>query len=435
MAGSRIAPVLAVIGAGYGDEGKGLFTDYLARKHSRFQGTKVPLVMRGNGGAQAGHTVVDGMRRHVFGHIGSGTMAGARTYLAENFIVNPMAFAPELEKVKALGMDPTVYAHSNCRVTTIFDMALNSLAELFRGRALHGSCGYGINETVTRNEAGYYLTMADIRAGTAVLATKLEDILREYVPTRLYAIGYQEWDRASATPQVRAQADVYLKTVMIEQDDRAAHCSALASRMQKDIHHIHLYDPKSFTWSGEPIIYEGAQGLLLDEYHGAFPHVTRSVTGVASAVRAAAEAGRTQVQPYYITRCYTTRHGAGPLYKEGEIITDGARSLPDETNMPNQHQGTLRFAPLNLGHLKNAIKQDMERARHVGQVFNVEVLQPKLVVTHLDQLGRNVQFAGWSYLVESEAAAKAIGNFLEVPVSHVSYGPEAKDVRESTSEL
>ena len=77
-------PATVVIGANFGDEGKGLITDFETRRQD------AQLVARFNGGAQAGHTVVtDAGQRHVFGHISAGTFAGASTYLASTFIVNP----------------------------------------------------------------------------------------------------------------------------------------------------------------------------------------------------------------------------------------------------------------------------------------------------------------------------------------------------------
>jgi adenylosuccinate synthase len=84
---------IAVIGAGFGDEGKGLITDALTRKLSS------SLVARFNGGAQAGHTVISGENRHVFGHMSAGTFAGANTYLSSNFIVNPLSLAKELAEL------------------------------------------------------------------------------------------------------------------------------------------------------------------------------------------------------------------------------------------------------------------------------------------------------------------------------------------------
>ena len=91
--------VKVIIGANYGDEGKGLMTDYFAAEAKRKE--EFCLVVMGNGGAQRGHTVStpEGIR-HVFHHFGSGTFSGVRTYFPEYFIVNPMVFKKEFTELK-----------------------------------------------------------------------------------------------------------------------------------------------------------------------------------------------------------------------------------------------------------------------------------------------------------------------------------------------
>ena len=83
--------IKVVIGANFGDEGKGLITDYFCNQATSQDETCI--VVMSNGGAQRGHTVVtpDGTR-HVFKHFGSGTIAGADTYCIDDFILNPMTF-------------------------------------------------------------------------------------------------------------------------------------------------------------------------------------------------------------------------------------------------------------------------------------------------------------------------------------------------------
>ena len=105
-----------VIGANWGDEGKGLMTDYFSQKPNT-------IVVCSNGGAQRGHTVVtlDSIR-HVFRHFGSGTFNGASTYLSEDFICNPIIFRQEYEELKNLGYAPKTYINNKCMLTTPFDM-------------------------------------------------------------------------------------------------------------------------------------------------------------------------------------------------------------------------------------------------------------------------------------------------------------------------
>ena len=108
-----------------------------------------PLVIRFNGGAQAGHTVTspEGIR-HVFSHFGSGTLAGASTYLSKYFIVNPILFNREYDVLIKKGIVPRVYVSPECIVTTPFDMMINQVIEKRRDGDRHGSCGYGIFETI-----------------------------------------------------------------------------------------------------------------------------------------------------------------------------------------------------------------------------------------------------------------------------------------------
>ena len=114
-----------VIGAQFGDEGKGRLIDaYAAPLGSQ------ALVIRFNGGAQAGHTVVtpEGMR-HVFSHIGSGALVGAATFLSRFFVCHPMLFRKEIESLAIQGVQPDVYVDPQSPVTTPYDMMLNQIIE------------------------------------------------------------------------------------------------------------------------------------------------------------------------------------------------------------------------------------------------------------------------------------------------------------------
>jgi len=107
------ASAWAVIGAGYGDEGKGLMVDALA--HALGPDT---IVARTNGGAQAGHSVQtpDG-RRHVFHHVAAGALAGAATHLARRFVHHPMLLSAEVEALERLGASTAITADPRGYVT------------------------------------------------------------------------------------------------------------------------------------------------------------------------------------------------------------------------------------------------------------------------------------------------------------------------------
>ena len=109
-----MSKMIAVIGSGYGDEGKGLMTDYYASKFDD------AIVVRSNGGAQAGHTVTTPTgERHVFSHFGSGSYSKTPTYLSEFFVANPMLLAKELKQADDDGIpSPVIGAHPSVLITT-----------------------------------------------------------------------------------------------------------------------------------------------------------------------------------------------------------------------------------------------------------------------------------------------------------------------------
>jgi adenylosuccinate synthase len=176
-------------------------------------------------------------------------------------------------------------------------------------------------------------------------------------------------------------------------------------------------------------ILEGAQGLGLDEELGVMPHCTHSKTGLPQAISTAQyELAQTGVQPIYVTRCYTTRHGAGPLHGEGSFITDA--KLYDETNQPNPWQDTIRFAPLDLQLLSSHIKRDLARVNYHGVA--------QLALTCLDQLGTNVTVYDIDGKLQT-ISSSILPSFVQqqmAPVARLKYiarGPRARDVTQLRS--
>lgn len=344
----------AVIGAGYGDEGKGLITDLLAAT------TSDSVVVRSNGGAQAGHTVVapDG-RRHVFHHVGSGTLAGAPTHLSAHFVAHPMMLAAEWEALLALGAQPAVSSDPRVPITTPFDMMINQAVELARGGGKHGSCGLGFGETIERNlRPDFSLTTQDLfRPG---LAARLHRIWSDWVPQRLARLGIGS-----------------LPASIVHALEIDAVIARFIGDCQAYLDHVTLWPDRRIAEKGQ-VIFEAAQGLMLDQDFGAFPHVTRSNTGLANMLAIAGEAEIHAIDAIYATRCYATRHGAGPLAHETESL-DGI-AVEDLTNAPNAWQGTLRLAPLDTAILRGAIAYDLSRAARVATAINAGI-----AVTCLDQ--------------------------------------------------
>lgn len=328
-----------VIGANFGDEGKGLVTDWLAS-----QGTG--MVVRFNGGSQAGHTVVQpGGRSHVFSHHGSGTLQGIPTFLSQYFICNPIIFLRERETLRrTMGvlepLLPHVYAHPNCLVTTFADMIINQRQEDARGANRHGSCGLGVNETIDRSKVEHLkITMSDLWNGQD-LAEKMAEITVKWAKFRS-----GDWIPGAA--------------------EMIAAFARECQQMAQLVHPLGIAQCRNL----EPI-FEGAQGLLLDQGNKEFfPHLTRSNTGMKNVRTLCDQAGITEQEIYYVSRTYFTRHGAGPLPGE-----DPGMSFEDETNVEHKYQGKLRFGRLDSNKLLARCNVDALGTRH------------KIVMTHCDQL-------------------------------------------------
>lgn len=344
---------IAVIGSNFGDEGKGRMTDHFAS-----QGPSV--VVRFNGGAQAGHTVVtpEG-KRHVFSHFGSGTFCGAPTFLSHFFIVNPFLFAREARLLPGA----KVYVDPMAPITAPWDMLINREIERNRGAGRHGSCGYGVSETVQRMMSDRrFHTHANLMSSPTELRTKLEAIRSEYVPGRLKDLG------------IKTPSDWYQKSSKeIGLVDEYMNDCEVMSRSCTPMLSFEL----SKRW--DRIIFEGAQGLCLDEGHHFFPHVTRSRTGLANVSELCRIAGIKKIEACYITRAYMTRHGAGPFPTE-----DVSLRYEDPTNVPNEFQGSIRFGHLDIDLFSESIKNDAKNAN------GIEVHRT-LAVTCLDQVGDNVR--------------------------------------------
>lgn len=395
--------IKAVIGANFGDEGKGLMTDYLASQ------CKDGIVVRFNGGAQAGHTVTtpEGLR-HVFGHVGSGTFTGMPTYLSRFFVVNPMLYMKEMATLKGLGVTPEVYMDKACMVTTPYDIMLNQIAEISRGSQKHGSCGVGFNETITRclYAEDYAIHVSDL-ADEQLLQEKLHAIRDAYIPLRLKALGIH------AVPEryeALLRVDGIIKAFMAE-----ARC------MQDAVGITELNSLLAY----ETILFEGAQGLLLDQDYPYFPHVTRSNTGMKNVAELLAEMGcdGEDTEVVYATRAYMTRHGAGPF--PTELPEKPYPRIEDRTNVPNPYQDALRYGLLDLNALADTISKDL---KHTGKLKQCRV---KLAITCLDQLEDKID-----YFYHGKRMQETIDAFIEstfkaqgLKDGYLSYGPTRATVK------
>ncbi|MEC3953456.1 adenylosuccinate synthetase [Nocardia sp. CDC153] len=312
---------LIVVDLGFGDAGKGATVDWLC---SPAAGLDVAAVVRFNGGAQAAHNVLTHGRHHTFRQFGSGTLSRVPTLLSRHMLVEPLALAAEARELAALGVaDPLslLYVDERALLTTPIHGAANRCREDARGTSRHGSCGIGIGET-----ASYALDHDAPRVADClrpeVLRRKLIALEAHYAP--LLADGRHRYDPVD---ELVAAYTAFADAVAILPGDQLA----------------------GFARSGR-LVFEGAQGVLLDEWRGTHPYTTWSTVEPRNARAMLARIGA----PGYVlgvTRAYMTRHGAGPFPTE-----DARLSIPERHNGTGEYQGGFRRGHLDPLLLRYAIE-------------------------------------------------------------------------------
>ena len=319
---------IAVIGKNFGDEGKGFTCSCLASS------LKNALIIKHNGGGQAGHTVEDpkGKWRLIHHQIGAGAEYHVPTLFADSFMPDLFQLGKEVKAFTELfGFRPILYSEKNARVTTVEDVLLNMGAELARGKNRHGSCGMGIEECVQRNAAGYGITVEELAGWTKQdLVDRLKQIRKEYTGRRAKILGIYP-----SNPYYEMLYNEIVLKNFVEEVKKNVNLLTLVDADRKWLEEI-----KHF----QHLIFETGQGLLLDQDYEAYaPHLTSSKTGIHNPAVFLEKRGLFLDEAIYVTRPYVTRHGNGPLPCEVD-----PSELPgvgeDLTNRPNEWQGTLRYA-------------------------------------------------------------------------------------------
>jgi len=334
------APVI-VVGLGFGDEAKGATVDFLCSQGD------VAGVVRFNGGAQAAHNVVVGGRHHTFRQFGSGTLSGVPSYLSRFSLIEPIGLAGEARELAALGVpDPLslITVDPDALITTPVHVAANRTREDRRGTGRHGSTGLGIGETVwyelalrRRARVGQLVENLVAPADAQGRALRVRDcldgrVLRERLTELVGFYAPLLAGSAHGHDGVQAMADLlgaFAGAVRIAGPD---HLARTAGRGR--------------------LVFEGAQGVLLDEWRGFHPHTTWSTTTPANAQRLLAEAGLSRGYVLGLTRAYTTRHGAGPLPTEDPAL----QGVGEPFNGTGTYQGRWRAGHLDLVALRYAVE-------------------------------------------------------------------------------
>ena len=354
-----------VVDLGFGDAGKGLLTDYLVRRH------EARMVVRFNGGAQAGHNVVtaDG-RHHTFAQIGSGSFVpGVRTHLAQPVVVHPTGLLVEagyLARQGVGGVLQRISVHEACPVVTPFQQAACRVRELARGRNRHGSCGVGVGEVQADAALSkeHVVTVREF-GDPPRLRVKLRR-LREMKREQLAAAFAEAADHSTAA----ARALLAPERAAFDDDAVGDRFLAALRPFNDGVAVVDGDAERRLLRDDGAIVWEGAQGLLLDEWRGFHPHTTYSTCLPSAATDLLSSAGYDgDITRIGVHRSYQVRHGDGPLPTEG-TVPDGVGVDPHNPDGP--WQGPFRAGALDFVLLRYA--------REIAAGVDA------LAITHMDAL-------------------------------------------------
>ena len=403
---------ILVAGLGFGDEGKGSVVDFLTRKHES------RLNVRFSGGAQAGHNVVtsDG-RHHCFAQWGSGTLAGAKTYLSRYMLVNPTYMLPEGDHLVSLGVDDAfkrMFIDQNALLTTPFHVSLNRLRETQRrikSTLEFGTCGMGIGETVdwAIRDPELAIRMRDL-TDLVGLANKLRGIqIRACLEAKTLV---RDWPKDSGG---EVDLDILEDNEVVDR-----FIQDTTELLKRGVSIVKSMDIGKVFDEGDTVIFEGAQGALLDEEWGFHPHTTWSNCTFENAIKILKQISGTSGTKYTrlgVTRSYHTRHGVGPLPSEGLEL-----DIKDH-NVDGKWQGSFR-----LGHF------DFVLARYAR--FIIEGVDA-IAVNHLDQVSGPQQVCiGHNFQGQTMYRIKFGINHemhLELEAMCNKYGEEAEPIQSVVS--
>src|SRR4051794_11554026 len=320
-------PAVVLIGAQWGDEGKGKATDLL--------GGRVPYVVRYQGGNNAGHTVItpDG-ERYALHLIPSGILTpGCTPVIGNGVVVDPEVLIGELAGLEERGVDTSRLGISaDAHLIMPHHRALDRVTERFLGKAKIGTTGRGIGPAYGDKVARVGIRAADL-LDLGILRQKLEAVLRE---------------------KNQVLVKVYNRRA-IDLDEVVEEYTGFAEALKDRIVDTRLMLGRALD-AGEWVLLEGSQGTLLDVDHGTYPFVTSS-NPTAGGASVGSGIGPTRIsRSVGIIKAYTTRVGAGPFPTE----------LFDE--MGEHLQKTGGEFGVNTGRPRRCGWYDAVLARHASRV-------------------------------------------------------------------
>jgi adenylosuccinate synthase len=295
-------PGIVILGAQWGDEGKGKATDLLATQSER-GGAHIDYCVRTSGGHNAGHTIVVNGEKFATHLLPSGILTpGCTSVIANGVVVAPDALFREVDALEARGVDTsTLVVSANAHVIASYHTALDKVTERFLGKNKIGTTGRGIGPAYADKINRTGIRIADL-FDEGILTKKVE---------------------AALDLKNQVLAKVYNRRA-IEAEAVVEELLSYAERLRPMVQDTSLLLNRALD-EGRTVLFEGAQATMLDVDHGTYPFVTSS-NPVAGGVCTGAGVGPTRLDRVIgVIKAYTTRVGSGPF--PTELFDDDGEKL------------------------------------------------------------------------------------------------------------
>jgi adenylosuccinate synthase len=350
---------VTIVGSQLGDEGKGALVDRW--------GGDADVVVRYQGGDNAGHTVVEDGAEYKLSLVPSGAVRGTIGVLGNGCVVNPSTLLSEIDALRDRGLDPDVRVARRAHLILPYHRVLDSIEEA--GKADDddgvevGTTGRGIGPTY-EDKAG--------RRGIRVGDVLDRDVLRERlsyavshnraVATGVYGLDVDDSEHADAFDVDALYEDLLTVRDRLLEDEMTVNCSDFLHRRRQ---------------AGDRVLFEGAQGTSIDVDHGNYPFVTSS-NPTAGGAAVGSGVGVTAVgsgEVVGIVKAYLSRVGSGPLPTELDG-SDHEAALADDIRERGGEFGTVTGRPRRIGWL------DLPMLRHASRVSGFT----GVAINHVDVL-------------------------------------------------
>ena len=415
-------PATVVLGAQWGDEGKGRVVDYFAES--------ADFVVRYQGGNNAGHTIVVGDDKLALSLIPSGILYPECTpVIASGTVIDPKVLLAEMDMAKSKGLDPSrVRLSSNAHLIMPYHRKLDAAIERYLGKNQIGTTKKGIGPTYTDKYARFGIRVQDL-FDVKIFRQKVEAALEE---------------KNKLLPRV-------YNTLPMDADEIVEEHVAYAKLLEP-----HVTDTSLLLWdglkAGEQVLFEGAQGTLLDIDHGTYPFVTSSNPTAGGAAVGSGIGPRALDEVVGVAKAYISRVGTGPFPTElDDEIGDTMIELGGEYGTVTGRRrrcGWLDLVALRYAHRVNTFtklfltKMDILSAFDTIKIANAyqsdgvtydEFPAQQSVLYHCEP--EYEELPGWKtditglrefddLPVEAQNYIRYIEEKTEVPIGWVSVGPE-----------